>query len=38
MKACAGPATRDEAFELIRSLIEEIRLVPKLMEMRIELK
>ena len=29
---------RDQAFELIRSLIEEIRLVPESGELRLELK
>ena len=32
------PATRDEAFELIRSLIEEIRLIPEDGQLRIELR
>jgi site-specific DNA recombinase len=37
-QALHDPATRDEAFELIRSLIDEIRLVPDKGELRIELK
>ena len=32
------PATRNEAFELIRSLIEEIRLIPEDGRLRIELR
>ncbi len=37
-EALQDPATRAEAFELIRSLIDEIRLVPDDGELRIELK
>jgi hypothetical protein len=37
-QALHNPATRDEAFELIRSLIDEIRLVPEAAELRVELK
>jgi hypothetical protein len=36
--ALKDPTTRDEAFELIRSLIEEIRLVPEDGRLRIELR
>ena len=36
--ALRDPATREEAFELIRSLIDEIRLVPEEGELRVELK
>jgi site-specific DNA recombinase len=36
--ALRDPATRDEAFMLIRSLIDEIRLVPDNGELRIELR
>jgi DNA invertase Pin-like site-specific DNA recombinase len=36
--ALQNPATRDEAFELVRSLIDEIRLVPVEGELRVELK
>ena len=36
-EALHDPATREEAFELIRSLIEEIRLVPDEGELRVEL-
>ena len=36
--ALQNPATRDEAFTLIRSLIDEIRLVPENGELRIELR
>ena len=35
---CSEPATRDEAFTLIRSLIDQIRLVPENGELRIELR
>jgi hypothetical protein len=37
-EALRDPATRDEAFELIRSLIEEIRLVPESGKLRVELQ
>jgi site-specific DNA recombinase len=37
-EALNNPTTRDEAFELIRSLIEEIRLVPEDGRLRIELR
>jgi hypothetical protein len=37
-EALQDPATRDEAFELIRSLIDEIRLVPESGELRVELR
>ena len=37
-EALQDPGTRDQAFELIRSLIEEIRLVPDGSTLRIELK
>jgi hypothetical protein len=33
-----NPVTRDEAFELIRSLIDEIRLMPENGELRVELR
>ena len=36
--ALRDPATRDEAFELIRSLIDEIRLTPEDGRLRIELR
>jgi site-specific DNA recombinase len=36
--ALQDPTTRDEAFELIRSLIDEIRLVPEKGELRVELR
>jgi site-specific DNA recombinase len=36
-EALQDPATRDDAFELIRSLIEEIRLIPEDGELRVEL-
>jgi plasmid stabilization system protein ParE len=37
-EALRDPATRDEAFALIRSLIEEIRLVPEDGRLRVELR
>ena len=37
-EALHHPETRDEAFELIRSLIEEIRLVPDAGKLQIELR
>jgi hypothetical protein len=37
-EALQDSATRDEAFELIRSLIDEIRLVPEDGELRVELR
>lgn len=37
-EALTNPASRDEAFDTIRSLIEEIRLVPLDGELRIEIK
>jgi site-specific DNA recombinase len=37
-EALRDPTTREEAFELIRSLIDEIRLVPEEGELRVELK
>ena len=37
-EALRDPATRNEAFELIRSLIEEIRLIPEDGRLRIELR
>jgi site-specific DNA recombinase len=36
--ALRDPATRDEAFALIRSLIDEIRLVPENGELRVALR
>ena len=33
-----NPVTRDEAFELIRSLIDEIRLIPEDGHLRVELR
>ena len=36
--ALHDPSSRDEAFDLIRSLIDEIRLVPDNGELRIEIK
>jgi site-specific DNA recombinase len=36
--ALQEPATRDEAFELVRSLIDEIRLVPEHGMLRVELR
>ena len=37
-EALRDPGTRDEAFDVIRSLIDEIRLVPADGELRIEIK
>ena len=37
-EALADPTSRDEAFDTIRSLIEEIRLVPENGELRIEIR
>jgi site-specific DNA recombinase len=37
-EALHGPATRDEAFDVIRSLIDEIRLVPVEGELKIQIK
>ncbi len=37
-EALRDPGTRDEAFDVIRSLIDEIRLVPDAGELRIEIK
>ena len=37
-EALHDDATRDEAFELLRSLIEEIRLVPKDGQLQVELR
>jgi site-specific DNA recombinase len=37
-EALQDPTTRDEAFELIRSLIDEIRLVPEDGQLRVELR
>jgi site-specific DNA recombinase len=37
-EALTDPISRDEAFDTIRSLIEEIRLVPEAGELRIEIK
>ena len=36
-EALQEPATHDEAFELIRSLIDEIQLIPEDGELRVEL-
>jgi hypothetical protein len=36
--ALRNPDTRDEAFEIIRSLIDEIRLVPESGTLKIELR
>ncbi len=37
-EALAGPATKDEAFTIIRTLIDEVRLVPENGELRVEIR
>ena len=37
-EALADPATKDEAFGIIRSLIDEVRLVPENGELRVEIR
>ncbi|GLR65407.1 hypothetical protein GCM10010909_00850 [Acidocella aquatica] len=36
--ALAEPATKDEAFSIIRTLIDEVRLIPEKDELRIEIR
>ncbi|GBQ40085.1 hypothetical protein SAMN02746095_02546 [Acidocella aminolytica 101 = DSM 11237] len=36
--ALADPSTKDEAFGIIRGLIEEVRLVPENGELRVEIR
>ena len=37
-EALADPATKDEAFSIIRSLIDEVRLVPEDGQLRVEIR
>ena len=37
-EALADPATKDEAFSIIRTLIDEVRLVPENGELRVEIR
>jgi hypothetical protein len=37
-EALADPATKDEAFSIIRTLIDEVRLVPEAGELRVEIR